>query len=134
MQSLIAGSASVSVTGTGSTILNFLLGFVILIGIVWFINTGGFNLKKRYLLKHGVPVDAKVEEIEKTMFNVGQGMSSRPVMKMTLSFEDAYKNKHEVTIRHAFSSDTPIPDEGGQLSILIDSRNPERIMIAPASA
>jgi len=132
---VLIGSVSVSF-GPGSTILNFLIGIVVFIGIIWFTNTGGFNLKKRYLLKHGLPVDAKVVSIEQTLWNVGSGSGSpsRPVMKMVLSFEDAFKSNHEVSIRHAFSDGARIPEEGEQISILIDSRNPERVMVAPGSA
>ncbi len=128
----ITAAATTSNSLTGSSFLDFLVFGAVVAGFIWFMKTGGFNLKKRYLLKHGVPVDAKVERIEKTIFDIGD--PPRPVMKMVVSFEDAYKNNHEVTIRHAFSRSTLIPDEGDQLPILIDSRNPERVMIAPANA
>jgi hypothetical protein len=128
----IIAASTTSNSLTGSSFLDFLVFVTVVAGFIWFMKTGGFNLKKRYLLKHGVPVDAKVERIEKTIFSVGN--PSRPVMEMDLSFEDAYKNKHEITIRHAFSRSTLIPDEGDKLSILIDPNKPERVMVAPKSA
>lgn len=130
MNFFLIGTTLMSVLEIGIYILKLLLYILVIAGIFWFIKTGGFNLKKRYLLKNGVSVEANVDGIERTIFDVG----NEPVMKILLSYEDVYKSAHTVTIKHTFSSRSIIPNEGDKIRILIDSNNPERVMIAPENA
>ncbi|MGZ3757110.1 MAG: hypothetical protein ACXVAY_02815 [Mucilaginibacter sp.] len=110
--------------------LLYVAGFFLLLGFANFIDAGGFNLKKRHLLKHGTLTIAKVNSIEKTIVELGEGVRARPVMRLVLDIKISGATYKQVTIKHAFFR-TPQPKVGDNINILIDPDNSDNIMIAP---
>ncbi len=111
--------------------MEILTGFIYLLaflGFVKFMDSGGFNFKKRYLLKHGISTVAKVNSIKKTIFSIGDDFDARPIMKIVLDIEIADVAFRQVTITHSFNSNPP--QAGDKVIILIDPRDPDNVMLS----
>jgi hypothetical protein len=106
----------------------YVAGFIILLGLAKFMNAGGLNFKKRYLLKNGISAQATVINIEKTIFGLGEGFKAKPVMKIVLDIEISKNQNKQVIITHAFFKSAP-PMIGDKINILIDPRDSDNIIL-----
>ena len=103
-----------------------LFGIIVFYSILWL---SGY--KRRYMLKYVIPTVATVVSIEKTMFNTGSGSTSRPVMKLLLTFENSLGENTEITQRMSFGMMEIVPNEGDKINILIDPKNQKKVLLMP---
>lgn len=84
--------------------------------------------KRRTLQDDGIASVAKIVSIEKTLVKSGFGVYARPIMKIVLEIDEI--GKRNVTIKQSFDP-SDLPQTGEQVGILIDPKNPDKIMIYP---
>jgi len=87
------------------------------------------NRKKRYFLQNGYPATATVLSIYQTGFSRG---NYDKIYEIKLQVENEDKTTRVVTTTNAY--DTRFdekPQPGNQINILIDPKNPERVMVTP---
>jgi hypothetical protein len=88
------------------------------------------NRKRRYFQKNGIPATALVISVNKTLIEYGTNNTfRRPVMEIVLEVNAADSHR-EVTIKQAFEIQD-IPKAGDKISILVDPKNPDNILLLP---
>ena len=85
--------------------------------------------KARYLRKNGMPSIGTVISIKKTLIRRHENNSTwSPIMKIVLGVEADGVEYRQVTIKDEFLL-SQLPNEGDKVNILIDPRNPDKVMI-----
>jgi hypothetical protein len=95
---------------------------------------GLFHRKRRYLLKNGIAVVAKIISIKKTNVMVGQRTFARPRMEIVLQIEATGIPNREITITQVFGTSESVPEAGDKVNALVDPRNAENVMLLPAQS
>jgi len=99
---------------------------IILYGIV--IYWGG-NFK--YMIKKGIPAEAKILDIEKTGINTGSGSLSRPLLRIVFEIHYANNETDEVVIETTLDDEIPMPKINDTIGVVIDPKNYNKVMIVP---
>ncbi|HEY9000830.1 MAG TPA: hypothetical protein VIM89_05730 [Mucilaginibacter sp.] len=104
--------------------------FIIILGLALFYCMYRLaNCKRRYFLKHGYPAVATVLSIYKTGFSKG---NYDKIYEIKLQIDNEDKTTRVVTTTNSYDTRfDEIPQPGDQINILVDSKNPDRVMVTP---
>jgi len=104
--------------------------FIIILGIILFYFMHRLSTRKRrYFLKYGRPMAATILTIYETGFSRG---NYDKIYEMKLEIENEDKTTRVVTTTNDYDYRTgEVPQPGTQIDILVDSKNPDRVMVTP---
>jgi hypothetical protein len=102
-----------------------IFGIIVLI-FLYFWNFKG--RKRRNFIDNGIVGFANIIHVEKTLIETGSGGYARPVMRIVLEIDEV--GKRQVTIKQSFDP-SDLAQMGERVGILIDPKNPDKVMIYP---
>jgi len=90
-----------------------------------------FGRNKRYLIKNGIRGVGKVVNITQTVASVTSSTSpTKRIWEIDLEIEGAEAGAALVTVRHGYVIGSAVPQPGDRLSVLIDPKNPDNVILA----
>ena len=104
--------------------------FITILGVILFYFMHRLSTRKRrYFSKYGRPMVATILSIHETGFSKG---NYDKIYEMKLEVENEDKTTRVVITRNDYDYRADkVPQPGNQIDILVDSKNPDRVMITP---